>query len=161
MLMKLKRWRKKSTKAYCFDSRTYENIDFDASEDYETKLEDSTVIDTEKVKNKSGKIPTEISKCQEDDEVMYDETAIYTGNTVMNNTETMENETTEILVENEDTVEDMDFDELTIHSDASAYDILEEEHETISLSNIVLVKVKKETWQGNVITIPSSDRKGR
>ena len=60
-----------------------------------------------------------------------------------------------------DTFEETALDELTIPGDDSDYDILEEEHETISLSNIVLVKVKKETWQGNVITIPSSDRKGR
>ena len=90
---------------------------------------------------------------------MYDETAIYTGNTVMNTTETMENETTEILVENEDTVEDMDFDELTIHSDASAYDILEEEHETISLNDIVTFRVITEIWKGRVMQIPFSDGK--
>ena len=40
----------------------------------------------------------------------------------------------------------MDFDELTIYSDDSDDDVLEEEHETIYLNNIVWVKVKKEIF---------------
>ena len=54
---------------------------------------------------------------------MDDETAFATGKTLMTTTENVENETTEILVENQDTVEDMDFDEFTIPGDDSDCDV--------------------------------------
>ena len=73
------------------------NIDFDAAEDTETELEDNTVIDMEEGNNKSEKITTEISECQEDDEVIHDKTEFYTKNTVITTSENVENETTELL----------------------------------------------------------------
>ena len=41
----------------------------------------------------------------------------------------------------------------------SNYDIWKEENKTISLNNIVRVKVKKSICQGRVTKIPFSDRK--
>ena len=52
---------------------------------------------------------------------------------------------------NVDTEEEMDFDDLNIHSDYSDYDILEEEKETISKSDEVWVKTKKEIWRRRVL----------
>ena len=54
--------------------------------------------------------------------------------------DTKDNEMTEHQVENEDTVEEIDFYELTLPGDDSEYYILEEEHETISLNYIAWVK---------------------
>ena len=48
---------------------------------------------------------------------------------------------TELQVENGDTVEEIYFGELIIPGCDSDYDILEEEHGTISLNDIVWVKV--------------------
>ena len=52
---------------------------------------ENTVIDTKKVKDKSGKnIITEITECQEEYEALDDETVFATGNMEMNTNETME-----------------------------------------------------------------------
>ena len=68
----------------------------------------------------------------------------------------MEKDKTEPSVETFNTEKDTCFDYLTITGDYSAYDVLEEEQETISLNDIVWVKVKKEIWQRRVIQIPYS-----
>ena len=64
----------------------------------------------------------------------------------MTTTENVENKTAGLLVEIEDTGEEMTFDKLIITGDDSDYDILDEEYETIYLNNIVWVRVKKELW---------------
>ena len=76
------------------------NIDFDAAEDTETELEDNTVIDMEEGNNKSEKITTEISECQEDDEVLDNLDVRSTGNTEFNNAESVERKMTELPVGN-------------------------------------------------------------
>ena len=48
---------------------------------------------------------------------------------------------------------------MTIPSNDSYYDILEEEHENIYLNGIVWCKVKNEMWRVIIIQIPSVDRK--
>ena len=53
----------------------------------------------------------------------------------------------------------MDFDLSKISGDNGDCDMLEEEHETIYLNDIVWVKVKKSIWLGRVMQIPFSDRK--
>ena len=50
---------------------------------------------------------------------------------------------TEIPVKNVNKEEEMDFDDLNIPGDYSDYDILEEEQETVSLNDTVLVKTKR------------------
>ena len=72
--------------------------------------------------------------------------------------DTAENEITQHQVENKETGGEMYFDELTITGD-SDYDILEEEHEIISLNDIFWFKVNKEICQGKLHQIPFSDRK--
>ena len=73
------------------------NINFDAAEDAKKELEENAVIDTENIKKKAKKITTDISECQEDDEVIHDKTEFYTKNTVITTSENVENETTELL----------------------------------------------------------------
>ena len=53
----------------------------------------------------------------------------------------------------------MDFDLSKISGDNGDCDMLEEEHETIYLNDIVWVHVKKSIWLGRVMQIPFSDRK--
>ena len=54
------------------------------------------------------------------------------------------------------TEKDTHFEDLRITGDYSDYDVLEEELETISLNDIVWVKVKNSIWKGRVIQIPYS-----
>ena len=63
---------------------------------------------------------------------------------------------TEPSVEDVNTEKDTCFDKLTITSDYSDSDFLEEQQETISLNDIFWVKVKKAIWQGGVIQITYS-----
>ena len=76
-----------------------ENIDFDADEDSVRELEDNTLIDTEHFKKKADKnITTAISECQEDGEVLDDETNFATGNMKKTTNETVENEMAELQI---------------------------------------------------------------
>ena len=52
----------------------------------------------------------------------------------------------EAAVETVNAEKDTRFYDLTITGDYSDYDILEEEQETVSLNDIVWVKVKKAIW---------------
>ena len=54
------------------------------------------------------------------------------------------------------TEKDTHFEDLRITGDYSNQDVLEEEQETISLNDIVWVKVKNSIWKGRVIQIPYS-----
>ena len=53
----------------------------------------------------------------------------------------------------------MAFDDLTIPSDYSDHDILEEEKETISLNDEVWVKTKKDIRRVRVMLIPYSKKR--
>ena len=101
---------------------------------------------------------TDIVEFQEDDRVIDGDTILSTGTMYITTYNTVENKMTENQVENKDTAEEMDFDELTITGD-SYYHIFEEEHELISLNNIVWVKVNKAIWQGKVTQTNFSDIK--
>ena len=74
-------------------------------------------------------------------------------------TDSIARQRTELQVENVNTDEEIDFDDLTITGDYSDNDILEEEKETISLNDEVWVKTKNEIWRGRVILITYSHKK--
>ena len=57
-----------------------------------------------------------------------------------------------------DTEEEMDFDDLTITSKQSEYDILGEEKETITKNDNIWVKTKKYIWRGRVLLITYSKK---
>ena len=71
---------------------------------------------------------------------MDGDTAFDSGNKLITTTETVENQTTEFF-------------------DYIDYDILEVQHETIFLNDIIWVKIKEELWEGGVINTPFSDIK--
>ena len=60
-----------------------------------------------------------------------------------------------------DTEEEMDFDDLTITSKQSEYDILGEEKETITKNDNIWVKTKKYIWRGRVLLITYSKKIGQ
>ena len=87
-------------------------------------LVDDTIIDTEKVKKETNKTNiTDILEFQDYDEVLDDGTFLATGTMEITTNKTSGNKMIEYQVENEDTVEEMDFYEFAITGD-SDYDFL-------------------------------------
>ena len=73
----------------------------------------------------------------------------------------MEIQMIELPIENVNTEEEMAFYDLTITSDYSDYDILDEEKENISLNYEVWVKTKKYIQRRRVLLINYSEKIGQ